>query len=153
MLGTVITVLASDPNIDCPAVPLINGSGGCANPNTTFFASMGVNGTSTANPDVEAFYLSEFEPPENGTGGPVTDDVEFFESIDVLNIIELLRFLRDVVNPFYAFDVMEDMFQAIGIPNEQNEATFVQFMIAFKTIFIFLGILSFVFVIFKIDLI
>ncbi len=152
LLGTFVSVLASDPNIDCPASPLINGTGGCANPNTTFFTSLGVNGSTVVNPDTEAFYESEFTPP-NKTGGIVEDAEDFFESIDFLNIGELLRFLGAVVNPLYAFDVMEELFAAIGIPNEQNEDSFVQFMIAFKAIFFLLGILSFIFVIFKIDLI
>lgn len=153
MLSSVVSVLASDPNIDCPAVPIINGSGGCVNPNTTFFTSMGVNGSTVANPDTEAFYDTQFNPPNSTGTGFVADVQEFVDQIDFLNIAELVRFLADVVNPLYAFDVMEEMFGAIGIPNEQNEASFVQMMIAFKAIFFFLGILSFVFVIFKIDLI
>jgi len=153
LLSTVISVLANDPNVDCPATPLINGTGGCVNPNTTFFTSMGVNDTTVTNPDAEAFYSSQFTPPENGTGGPVDDVTEFFDSLDFLNLGELYRFLQAVANPLFTFDVLEELFGAIGIPNEQNEASFVQFMIAFKAIFFFLGILSFIFVIFKIDLI
>lgn len=148
MLGSVVSVLASDPLIDCPSDPL-----GCQNPNTTFFATLGVNGSTVANPDTEAFYDSEFNPPNSTLTGTVVDEIEFWEQIDFLNVGELLRFLGDVVNPLYAFDVMEEMFSAIGIPNEQSEASFVQFMVAFKAIFFLLGILSFIFVIFKIDLI
>ncbi len=153
LLSSVISVLANDPNVDCPAVPFVNGSGGCVNPNTTFFTSMGVNDTTVVNPDAEAFYGTQFTPP-NQTGTGIVEDVqEFFEQIDFLNIGELLRFLGAVANPLFTFDVLEELFGAIGIPNEQNEASFVQFMIAFKAIFFFLGILSFIFVIFKIDLI
>lgn len=153
MLGSVISVLGDDPMVDCPANPIINGSGGCPNPNTTFFQSKNVTGTTVSNPDAEAFYTSQFNPPENGTGGPVDDVTEFFDSIDFLNLGELYRFLEDVVQPLYMFDVMEELFLAIGIPNEQNEASFTQFMIVFKSLFFLLGILSFIFVIFKIDLI
>jgi len=159
MLGSTISLLAVDPMIDCPISPIVNGTGGCPNPNTTFFASAGVTGTDVANPDTEALFRSQFTPdvsfPGNGTGtgmpnatgGDLVDDLnEFIDSIDIFNIRELIRFLS-FINPFYTFDVMADMFEKIGIPTDAG------FLLAIKAIFFFLGVLAVIFVIFKIDLI
>lgn len=149
IFGSAISLLASDPLIDCPASET-----GCENPNTTFFASLGVGSPGVTAPDTEAFYGSQFSP-ENETGGSVgdasaggIDAVPFWESIDFLNIGELLRFLS-FVNPLYTFDVMEDMFASVGIDEDSLTTVF----IALKAIFFALGMLGFIFVIFKIDVI
>lgn len=142
IFGSAISLLASDPLIDCPASET-----GCENPNTTFFATLGVSGTNVTAPDTESFYDSQFSP-ENETGDTVPDSVGFWESIDFLNIGELIRFLS-FVNPLYTFDVMEDMFASVGI----EEASLSTVFIAIKAIFFALGMLGFIFVIFKIDVI
>ncbi len=156
-LGSFISVLASDPNVDCPANPTT----GCPNPNTTFFETNNVTGSSVTNPDVDSFYRSQFPddqtfegtnitgtgPPENGTGGSVDTIQDYFSVFDFLNAVgESFRFLS-FINPFYTFDVAQGMFASIGVPIEN------EMMLAMKAIFFFLGILAFIFVIFKIDLI
>ena len=165
-LGSVISVLAADPMVDCPISPIINGTGGCQNPNTTFFASLGVNGSSVENPDTETYFRSQFPADSpignNGTGtGPpnstatgldegtgLIEDIQayFAQNEFLLAIGETFRFLS-FINPFYTFDVMENMFAAVGIPIEDV------MMNSIKALFFFLGILAFVFVILKIDVI
>lgn len=159
MLGATISLLADDPMIDCPISPIVNGSGGCPNPNTTFFSDRGVTGSDVVIPDTEEFYRSQFTSDAdfgangtgtgmpNATGGDITSDLnEFIDSIDIFNIRELIRFLEKI-NPFVTFDIMAEMFEKIGIPTDD------EFLLAIKAIFFFLGVLAFIFVIFKIDLI
>lgn len=168
LLGGTISVLATDPMIDCPINPIINGTGGCENPNTTFFASRGITNSTVEDPDTEAFFKSQFTAdqtfqgsngttgtgPTNATGNPSSpgsDIVEtvqqFFEQNEFLvGVGEFFRFLS-FINPFYTFDVMGNMFAAVGIPIEGA------MMDAMKGIFFFLGMLAVVFVILKIDVI
>ena len=159
MLGSVISVLAADPMVDCPASET-----GCVNPNTTFFTSSNITGSAVANPDVEAFYDSQFPVGEgpNGTGtGPpnatgtgfIEDFTSYFEQFDFLSQVgELFRFVT-FINPLFTFDVMEEMFAAIGIPQEQGDPSWTAMMTSFKLIFFALGIISIIFAIFKIDVI
>lgn len=157
-LGTMISILANDPNIACPAQPIL----GCPNPNTTFFAERGITGSNVTDPDVDSFYKSQFPVGEGpngvGTGPPnatsplnspngfVQSIQEFVSFIDVFNIQEMVRFLS-FINPFYTFDAMGELFNAIGVPFDAG------FLLAFKAIFLLLGILAFIFVVFKIDVI
>ncbi len=159
MLGATISLLADDPLIDCPISPLVNGTGGCPNPNTTFFTSRGVTGSDVALPDAEAIYRGQFASdadfgvngsgtgPSNSTGTGSVDTIqEFFEQIDFLNIGELIAFLEKI-NPFLTIDIMFELFDKIGIQADD------EFLLGIKAIFFFLGVLAFIFVIFKIDLI
>jgi len=154
LLGSVISVLAIDPNLPCPADPTL----GCENPNTTIFSSQNITGSTVSNPDTEAFYKSQFPVGEgpNGTGtGPpnatgtgfIEDVQEFFGQFDFLNIGEMIRFLS-FINPFYTFDVMEHMLEVVCMSCDLTIM-----LIAFKSIFFLLGVLAFVFIIFKIDVI
>ncbi len=145
-MGTIISILAEDPMIDCPANPIINGTGGCENPNTTFFASRNVTDINATTINPEANYSKQFNPT-NSTGTGIVEDVQqFFEQIDFLNIAELLEFVGNL-NPLIVFDTMAALFTAIGVDVSAG------MLDAIKLIFIFLGILAFVFVIFKIDVI
>jgi len=150
-MGTIISILADDPMIDCPANPLIvnetdnTTTGGCQNPNTTFFASRNVTGINATTIDPEAIYEDQFMPI-NETGGEVEDVFDFVDNIDFLNVAELYEFIKKI-NPFIAFDTMAALFTAVGVDVDQGMLN------AIKGIFVFLGILAFVFVIFKIDVI
>lgn len=141
-MGTIISVLADDPMIDCPANPVL----GCENPNTTFFASRNVTDINATTIDPEAIYTEQFMPPNQTGTGIVADVQEFFEQIEFLNVGELYRFLQQI-NPFIVFDTMAALFTAVGVPVDDG------MLLAIKAIFVFLGILAFVFVIFKIDVI
>ena len=161
LLGSTISVLADDPMIDCPINPIVNGTGGCENPNTTFFASRGITNSTVEDPDTEAFFKSQFPSDvefegsngtmggglENQTGGIVESVQDFFlDNEFIVGVGEFFRFLR-FIHPFYTFDVMFNMFAAVGIPIEST------MMDAMKGIFFFLGMLAVVFVILKIDVI
>jgi len=125
------------------------------NPNTTIFLDQGVDQDDIIAPlnnqnltysefvdNVTGFHASQFNPPENGTGGVVQDVQEFFAVFDFLNLGELYRWLN-YFNVFFVLSVADNIMTNIGV------ADFPPGLLdAIGVIFTFAAIVWFIFIIF-----
>lgn len=104
------------------------------NPNTTIFLERGIDQNDVIAPlggqnltyselvgnykngtgNVTKFHASQFNPPENGTGGIVQSIQEFFSVFDFLNVSEMQRWLN-YFNVFFVLSVADNIMQNIGV--------------------------------------
>ena len=66
--------------------------------------------------NVTEFHASQFNPPENGTGGIVQSIQEFFAVFDFLNVSEMQRWLN-YFNVFFVLSVADNIMNNIGVAN------------------------------------
>lgn len=127
-LGIVIGQLNTDP---------------VGNPNTTLFSDRNItvaNVTSSVN---VTEFASDQHTPTNETGGIIEDASAWLDSLDFLNVQEMLNFLA-VFDYVFATNQMDQMLELVGVEFPPGVVDGISVLISFA------GIIWFMFLIFKV---